>query len=361
MHYKRNLVFTVFVLVLGLLGVAAINFIVDPAGLFRVKTSKYEQGISEILLAQGNVANVANYDERLVQKYVIERSNIKRDILVLGSSRIMQIRAGLYPSQTFFNHGVSGATIEDCIAILGMYYSKKQLPSQVIIGLDPWLLNKHNGQNRWQSLKTEYTYALAAMKMVKYSDNSLLSYQNQYKKFAELISWPYLKESFSRYSKMNMQKIDYYRTSDKIGNYAIKLSDGSFSYPRHITNRSLEQSNREAIEYANSVPIYSLGDFTEIDDEKKKLFEGFIEFLHQNGCEVLLILPPYHPEVYKTLMSNPQYVIALSTEKYFKEFAYGRNISVLGSYDPNLCGISEMDFLDGMHLREHAIVKLLKS
>jgi hypothetical protein len=57
---------------------------------------------------------------------------------------------------TFFNHGVSGATIEDDIAILELYLENGPAPRTIIIDVDPWILNANNRQMSWMTLKGEY-------------------------------------------------------------------------------------------------------------------------------------------------------------------------------------------------------------
>ena len=109
----------------------------------------FEKGIADILLSGHNVANIGNYDERLLQKDIIQNDQRQIDIIVLGSSRSMQINSqtinDIFQDQIFFNHAVSGASVEDYIAILDLYLEKNALPSTIIIGVDPWILNSNNG------------------------------------------------------------------------------------------------------------------------------------------------------------------------------------------------------------------------
>jgi len=360
MSYKKSFITMVGIIIFGLLGVATFNYRVDPAGLFR--TSKYESGIADILIAKQNVANISNYDERLVQKYIIESSIEKRDVLVLGSSRVMQIRGSLFPQQTFFNHSVSGASIEDDIALFAMYKERNLIPQKIIIGLDPWLLNKYHGQDRWKSLNEEYKKAGLYLEL----DNEKVTYFNKsfYEKYLELISLPYFKASFNRLMHPEKQKneyyaTEYYATMDSEATVAIKLADGAISYPDKMRNMSVENVRKEAINYANATPIYSLGNFDKFDEENKRKFENFIKYLKNLNIEIVFVLPPYHPEVYNALVNNPRYSVALDTESYFRDFAKQQDILIVGSYNPFECLLSDADFYDGMHAKPQAINKIL--
>jgi len=181
-----------FLTITGMFAVASTNYCVDPAQLF--SDGNYEQGVADILLSGNNVTNVSNYDERLLQKAYI--NNLKRgnDVIVFGSSRSMHIRSHLFPGMSFFNHGVSGASIEDYLAIYELYEQRKFVPSIVVLGLDPWILNQYSGQNRWKSLRWEY-FSIAN----RLNINSNIDNDNESKKLMELISLPYLKESIKKY------------------------------------------------------------------------------------------------------------------------------------------------------------------
>ena len=117
MNGKRY--FIIFCLIVGLLlGTAAfLSFVEDHWGVFTDGT--YEKGVADILLSRHHVGNIQDYDERLLQKNLIKNDHRKIDMIVLGSSRSLQIQK---PSsiigedikdQIFFNQGLSGACIED--------------------------------------------------------------------------------------------------------------------------------------------------------------------------------------------------------------------------------------------------------
>ena len=91
-----------------------INYFVDPANIFG--NGAYEKGISDYLIQGYHVVNIMNYDERLLQKFYIESLKNGPKTIVLGSSRSMQLSSRLL-SQQVINNGVSGASVEDLLAI----------------------------------------------------------------------------------------------------------------------------------------------------------------------------------------------------------------------------------------------------
>jgi lysophospholipase L1-like esterase len=328
----------------------------DPANLF--DSHEYESGIADILIAKKNVANIYNYDDRLLQKYFIEKSIESKEILVFGSSRVMQIDKSFFLNKSFFNHGVSGASLEDYIAIFTMYKERNWIPQKIIIGLDAWILNKNSEQNRWQSLYEEYNKANFYLELDNIEKLTYLN-KNLFRKYIQLISMPYFKTAYVNWKNTNNQG-KYYPTIESKLDVLVKCADGSISYPLEVRNISTESARKKALDYANEFPVYSLGKFEELDEKNKKIFECFIKYLQKCNIEVVFILSPYHPLVYNTLINDSKYSMVLESEKYFKYFAQIQNIKVIGSYDPSKCKLSEKDFLDGMHLKSEGIAKILK-
>lgn len=121
------------------------------------------QGVeSEERLAKNLATSVAvyssNIDERKFVKSYISHHKSRPKVLVIGSSRLMQVGNHIAP-HNFLNLSVSGASLEDYISILNMASYKFTTPL-VMIGLDPWLFNSRSGQDRWRSIDVEYFDAL---------------------------------------------------------------------------------------------------------------------------------------------------------------------------------------------------------
>ena len=76
--------------------VAGVNLLADPANLFQ--GARYEAGIARLLVEGKNVADIGDYDDRLVQKYYVGHLTQAPDILVLGSSLTVWPAAG-FPLQ----------------------------------------------------------------------------------------------------------------------------------------------------------------------------------------------------------------------------------------------------------------------
>jgi hypothetical protein len=337
---------------IGLIIVSLINYTSDPAHLY--EDGKYEKGMVDLLLAGSNVANVANYNERIFQKIYISNMPDRKEVFVLGSSRSMQIRSGLFPGMSFFNHSVSGATLEDYLAFYGAYEQRGFKPSIIVFGLDPWILNANKQSDGWTVHFEEYLY-MAKQLSIPYARKYKGTNDNA-AKLLELISLKYFRQSFRE--MLYGQTGVYYPTSDNDCEQGGLLTDGSRVFPPPWGNEAPVDVDLEAsaISFAKDNPVF-LGNFTEIDEESLNTFTLFIDYLQSKGVLCIFYLPSYHPSAYSILSQSKDYKIILQVENTFRQLARQKDITVLGGYDPANSQSSAEEFFDGMHPKESSVKK----
>lgn len=321
----------------------------------------------------GYIVSPDNPTDRLFFKSVIRQDNVTRDIIVLGSSRVMKIAGEpivanfrkLAPNMIksldsrgatevwFVNHGVIMASLEDHLAILGMYVEKGYIPEMIIFGLDPWILNEKNGLHLWDDVNIDYYRFLDQLDYQKQYEQTLF-YQSIKKKYHGLmryfsaVSYPMLHEGSK--NVLNLYNISWGSS------HGDEASDAPA--PQHI-ERDVDMQARE--EAANLPEYYGFGDFHELDPDLKQQFESTITFLQMKGVNVVFVLPPYHPTVYDAISRNPLYGRVLETEEYFRSYATSHNIPLCGSYDPKVLDFTSKDFRDGTHLHEEAMETIIRS
>lgn len=344
------IVFSVFMALL--MTIAAVNYRYDPANLFG--GDAYEAGIARLLSEGKNVANVTDYDERVLQKYYVEQLSSSKDVLVLGSSRSMNIGARQFPGKAFFNASVSGATLEDYYAIIQLYRARNLLPNMIVLGVDPWIFNQNNGQTRWKSLEAEYRQSLflkkpGEVRLTPAGGKNLSRYQ-------QLFSLDYFQASI----KTKKRKArGYYATSDTQLDVNIRIADGSISYRREFALRKTEEVSEVARRMAAKKPLYSLDKFSELDPTYISRFEGLIARLREEGVEVVLFLPPYHPDMYAAMMNKGSSALLVAeAERYIRRFAEQQHLFVLGAYAPDSALCDRDEFFDEMHPRPTCINKI---
>ena len=137
--------------------IAFFNYKVDSSSIFG--HSNYLSKAAKALTSWKMLAGLDNIDDRLFQELIIKNLRVRNDVIAIGSSTTMHLRKEVVSKDriNFFNHSVNGASLEDYIAIVGAYeVIHDYLPSTVILGVDPWVFNKNNGQGRWVGLKKYY-------------------------------------------------------------------------------------------------------------------------------------------------------------------------------------------------------------
>ncbi len=299
---------------------------------------------TEIQLAKLLVNKEAVYATKMNERRFIKNrilfENLKPKILVIGSSRIMQISNEYFDEQVF-NLAVSGASIEDHIAITSMALEKFDV-DKILLGADPWLFNKHNNQKRWRVLSDEY-------------QTSFENINFQEKKY-KILKTEYSNSSFNFYEKiledlyktLNIRRLDLEIKKDEI-NFITKthiLRDGKRVYKKKIEQEKL---NPHVIEY--SMEKY------EFSEENYEIYKSFIEYLLSvYKKEVVLVLSPYQLSSYElTIHKKPFY---LDLEKKFKKLSMETNIEIIGSYNPLSIPCSENDFYDQMHPKDPCMIKV---
>jgi hypothetical protein len=290
-------------------------------------------------LVNANSVYSSNMDERKFIKFRVEFESLNPKVLVLGSSRIMQIGEHNYAGK-ILNLGVSGSSIEDDIAIADIA-TKKFKPSTLLIAVDPWLFNAKSGQTRWKSLNEEY---LTALGFINNEFVDISSFQDANKN-SFLITL-----GAKIYSIVNHQQLvpfdDLPESRDKI------RKDGSRVYNTTYANtnaKDIASGFDGLLNYAMENYVYS--------KESEEIFSKFLD-VYSKKYKIVLVLSPYHPDLYLRMVKERP--IYLQIENDFREFAKSHNLEIIGSYNPKNIECDSTDFFDGMHPKDVCMGKVIK-
>ncbi|MCP4180736.1 MAG: hypothetical protein GY756_23495, partial [bacterium] len=312
----------------------------DASNIFTF--GEYEKTISEMILKRKNVTNILNCNERILVKNIIFNTKNAPDILVLGSSRAIIINSDFFQNNRLMNSSVSGANLEDLIAIYQIYKDRKLKIKKVIIGIDPWIFNDNNSDKRWKSIS-------------KFKNGDLFENFYLFMKYTELFSLSYFQSSWEKLLK-NKNK-NPKETTNKYNQKATKLIDGSIIYGERIRHQSRSIILKKAKSYIHGT-IYRLENFNIISKNKYKKFKQLIDDMKKKQIQIEFYLPPYHPYVYTKLKSD--YPIVHEIEKVLIKYAKKNNIKVIGSFNPCKLQFSNFDFYDGMHCKPKAVKTLFQ-
>jgi len=300
------------------------------------------------LLAKNEAVFSTSINERIFIKKRIIYENYEPEVLVIGSSRIMQLGENELDKKTL-NLSVSGASIEDQIAITEMALEKFN-PKIIYLAADPWLFNAYSNQKRWKSIETDYHQAILNINLwnkEKYNFNKK-KLINDNDKISNLKLDENILEKV--YNKLNVNsnfplpaKIKPTEHKDLI------LRDGKRVYNLRFQNQKLQKN---IIMYSNIKNYkYSASQFENYDN-----FLGYLKNYHKK--EVILVLTPYYNPSYElTVREIPSY---LEIENKFVNLAVKHKIKVLGSYDSKLTNCKNSEFYDNMHPKDVCMKKLIK-
>lgn len=340
--------------------VMGLNAIADPAHLFT--EGSYEQGIARIQIAGHHVINVSqNYNDRLLQRYVIRGLARLPEAIVLGSSRTMQVRASDFPGRTFYNHSVGAFTLEDAMAIYEQYLERDFRPAEILLAVDPWLFNVSHGFSHWHCHAAK---AAAMARRLALAPNAIMRMETC--RYSDLLSLTYLGSSLEILRSGRGQAVDYIERSvippdgmiEPINGY-VEFADGSMGYGKSYREADAAWVHTQAIETARDEHVVGLANFQRFEPALVDGLERFVHRLVTDGARVTLVLTPYHPVSYKLYTTDPRYRLLHEAELYYREMARRLGLPIIGSYDPSVGGFGESDFMDGMHAKRRCIAQIM--
>lgn len=331
-----------------------INYFVDQTGLFR--GGKYELELAQILLGGDAVSNFTKMDEREVLKLYIKNMPQPYDTLVVGSSRGLQITAAIAgETGTFYNAGMSGEDFYDIVGTIALLDKYDRLPKNMILVLDPWILNDNVDSYSKRSdadLANEFlSETLGFHESYEAQDRS---------RYTEaLLDLDYFQKNVAYHFADHSDEDQPSRVSGNVYEQATetKMPDGTLLYTREYRENSQEWVDQEALSRASSVLPFGCYDFTVLNEKRCAQFEAVIDFLREKGVELTFVLSPFHPIFYDKLAGTENARGVLLTEIYFNRMARRLQIPFYGSYDPAQAGCSNEDFYDGLHVRRESIKK----
>lgn len=288
------------------------------------------------LLKNNNSIYSMNMDERqfIKNRIIFEEDN--PEVIVIGSSRLMQVSNDTLNKKTL-NLSVSGANMEDQIAITELALEKFK-PNFIILGADPWLFNKFNYESRWKSLSKEYFKSIYNIYNTSSRKNFNNSITNKEKENNFIINI---------YEKVNIRKLDLIVNANAPLPKMIIKKDGSRIYSEKDKLKNIQPKiiDRSMYKY-------------QFSNKRYKTYTDFLNYLtNSREVNVKIILTPYHHESYiLTLKNKPEYKFI---EEKFTDLRFKNIISVLGSYDPKKTFCKTNEFYDAEHPKGSCMQKIL--
>ena len=342
--------------------VAAINWYVDSYAYLRVT---YDQIGGRMAEESMNVVGLeeSDFNDRMLLLACLTKQKEAKEVIVAGSSRVMNFDHTMFDTESFYNTALSESTVYDLLAVAGILEQNGQMPEKMIIGVDAFLFNASHNNDRWTQLEDYAVYmgrklesaGYAAAGTVIGNSGAIESGQTQEFKIntgrdnGKWLSLDYFRYNVTLLPKNKRFEVTY--TSDWETEQYLKHYDGSIAYQRSLREvdvKDVEELTEQSIE---EHVIYRLTDFDEIDGPSMELFSALIDYLQDRDVEVILYLPPYSPMMYNYIESDEQYRIVYQVEETIRELSVYKQVALYGSYDPAGSGLEMTDLYDIYHVK----------
>lgn len=346
--------------------VAAVNWYVDSYAYLRVT---YDQIGMQMTDASMNVTGLmeSDFNDRKLLLANLKRQKEPKELIVAGSSRVMNFDHQMFGTDSFYNTGLSESTIYDLLAVAGILEQNGLLPERMLIGVDAFLFNTSHNNERYQELEEYVAYMQGQLCGVQEAgvDYGVGSSGGMQEREGKSIgsgiqldtgrdNSKWLSLDYFRYNVICLpehKRFEVGYTREWEAEQYLKHYDGSIAYQkslREVDVSEVEELTRQSIE---EHVVYRMTDYKEIDTESMELLDALIGYLQERGVEVMLYLPPYSPMMYNYIESEEQYQITFQIEDRIRQMAKNRHAAVYGSYDPAGCGLEMTDLYDIYHVK----------
>lgn len=336
--------FFIHVLILTLLLfsiIAGVNYYIDPS--FILHRGKFEIAIANNIVQDYSVAVYSNFNERLFQRYVIQKLEYMPDGIILGNSQIMTVFPSSMGFEKGYNHGVSGGDIYDFIGILKEYkYWHKQYPENIVLAIDPWMFNEND-----QDLR-DVEFSIPVEKKNIFS--------------TELFSFTYFKASVDlrRSASSRINNIEVFKDFNVAKKHpgTVVFFDETRKYADDFlqTKRDITLEIEDVIE---TETIRGAQNFHELSPKIQVDFENLIEELQKHNVTISFIFVPRPPLLWNYIQSNEQYQMFNEADQYLHQLASQNNINIVGSYNPYEVNAKNTDYFDAFHSMPEFINQML--
>lgn len=355
--------------------VAAVNWYVDSYAYLRVT---YDQIGSQMVDHAMNVTGLqeSDFNDRRLLLACLKRQEEPKELVVAGSSRVMNFDHTMFGTDSFYNTALSESTIYDLLAVAGILDSQGHLPDRMIIGVDAFLFNTSHNNDRWKELEAYAVYMEDIIGQSEFesgtagaetstSEAEYIKRQSGHGKMTQNDAFDMDINTGRNNSKW--LSLDYFRynvtllrphkrfavayTQDWEAEQYLKHYDGSIAYQKSL--RDVDVSEVEALtrQSMEEHVVYRMTDYAAIDEAGMTLLSGLIGYLQAQGVEVMLYLPPYSPMMYNYIESEEQFHITFQVEEKIRQMAADRGVALYGSYDPAGCGLEMTDLYDIYHVK----------
>jgi hypothetical protein len=350
--------FALKLLLVGLpvIWMTSVNYVVDPNHKVHGWEEGSEEGIADLLIQQKNVTGLPPFNDRKVARLYIEKSYRQQDIIVLGSSRTMEVQSADFRGARFFNHSVLGGTIQDSFSIYDIYSQWHIVPRAVVLDVDASAFNINN-------TLLQFSAGLLLNSDADIEERLGLkvplrrSLERELEKGLQLVSPAIFQIAIKEI--LRRPEIRPHAIAEPNHDQTLLLADGSRRIFSVTSKRSAADVHRDVAAYVTTRPISTLEDYGTLDLSDEAFLDRFVGLLQEDGVRVVLLLIPFHPVAYDVIRNDANYRRVFDAERFVRQMGARQHVIVAGSYDPEIAGCSESDFYDALHAKHGCVEHIL--
>lgn len=297
-------------------------------------------------------------DERRLQKARIATIPPPRTV-AFGSSRIRELSGAAIaaPAGTFYNAGMSAASVEDYIAVWMLLRADGKIPDLAIFSLDAWLFNAAHEQVRWLALGDVVTRFLDRQDGGRGAATVIGGARYHWYVLKELVSFTVLRTSLadlerplSGRRRLGESVAEALRrdlvAEDEVGGRNAIRADGSVI--RAAGRPGMADLRLTAQRYAQGDDNHLRG--FRWDTERAHRLELLWRDMAAHGVRVVAYLAPYHPLAWQLLHADPAQAQAIGTTAAFlRDLTARLHVPFLDASDPGVVPCGEQEFYDAEH------------
>lgn len=353
---KLALVLPLLLLVIG------VTWWYDPA---RVFGTRMDNAVEQWARGEPIVFEDAENDRLLIRRYVALLQQPK-DVIVIGSSRAMNIHAGLFEGKKFFNASVYARTLQDTLAIYELFREKELLPKVLILEVDPYLTEEQpfHGvfESRWTSLYEPYARIVArigyAPPLSEYWLELAKGAHAEMEAFSPATFQSALELAHKQLTTPKLLALEEWTLENHPANTFARASDGSTNFSFTAGGSSLE-AIESGVRRQLENGLATRGGLRQ-NQIAVHQFEAFVRSVRQDGVQVYFFLAPYNPLYLSSLSGTRAAEFIREGEVYYQSFASAEHIPLIGSFDPERAGCAMNEFIDGIHPRTSCITQIVE-
>tara|TARA_R110002073_G_scaffold72537_1_gene177585 strand:- start:607521 stop:608654 length:1134 start_codon:yes stop_codon:yes gene_type:complete len=285
-------------------------------------------------------------------KYLKLKETSKRgaEVLVLGSSRVLQFRDEMF-QESFYNAGFTIRGIDEFQKFLKLI-PPKDLPKYLIIGLDQWMFNES-----WDNLE------MNSFQKKQFIENGSGSFTPKLNKlsmvYRDILAKKITISSLSK-NRKNYTPVGINAWVNETG----FRNDGSMYYGKQIKNLIKNSPNSEDYNYADTFDRISEGSRrfqygSKINNKAVEILNELLDYCHKNKINVIGILPPFADGVYNKMKesNNYNYIDKLfpEIEPIFDKYSF----ELYNFNSMKDCNSNDNETIDGFHGGEKTYLKIL--